>query len=242
MSNIEEYTEAQRVNFAAMKASPHFKLISLTDELYGRTYKIVAINSVSTYKYARFMLLGHQSLLAAASLIGQCQPMDAAAITRRAIEMTRIAFAIKHDKRGWEKWVDYTGRAERWASRQIGERPKPLVPIKYDIPDHPLIKELMDELGSLSDGYIHFTPEYYASQNWREVKDANPPRLELIYFISDVRVVERDMFLLAAVHLKMLLIFDECLDHALVADNEWKAILDGLVAEGEKLKQTLQMR
>jgi hypothetical protein len=232
---IEKYVETQRRNFEATKASPYFQLIRLADELYARTCQIVGISSIRTYQYARFILLGNQSLLSAATLIGQCQPMDAAAITRRAIEMTRVALAIKHDKDGWDKWVDYEARAERWETRQLGKKPERVVTIHYEIPDHPLLKELKDELGTLSDGYVHFSPEYYASQNWREIKDTDPPRMELVYFISDMRVIERDMHLLAATHLKMLLIFDECLDGLLSADKEWKAVRDKLIVLGEKL-------
>lgn len=67
--------------------------------------------------FGKFLLICHKSYLAAATLIGQAQPDDAAPITRRAIEVVKLADAIKTSPDFALKWTDYEKRLARWQAR-----------------------------------------------------------------------------------------------------------------------------
>ena len=70
------------------------------------------------------------------------QPDDAGPITRRAIEVVRLAAAMKADPAVAERWIAYEKRMERWQARDQGEMPRPLhIPIPAKTP---LVKQLMD--------------------------------------------------------------------------------------------------
>ena len=93
--SVEEYIEAQRHNIQEVARLPHFaQLIQQLDELYNHTISIFPSDAPG--RYIRFLLLFHKSFLSAATLIGQCQPDDAATITRRAMELSN---GTSNDKR-----------------------------------------------------------------------------------------------------------------------------------------------
>lgn len=241
--SIEDYAETQKANFQSIKKSPYFRLISLTDQLYSRSIDLVRASSALSHIYAKFILLGHQSLLSAATLIAQGQPHDAAPITRRAIEMARLSLGLKHNNQAYKKWLSYEARAARWQSRQTGKKPEWLPSIKYDLPrDHPILKELAQQLGTLSDGFVHFTPEYFANQNWREKKNTNRPEIQLIYFISDIKFIEGEMLPMAATHARILAIIEECLGYSFSTDSQWKDIRDMLYKDGSELSDWFKAR
>ena len=85
------------------------------------------------------------------------------------------------------------------------------------------------------DGFAHFTPEYYASQNWR-IKKTDPQfaTLELIYFISDKKTLERELILLADNHWQILNVIDHCMDYTFTNDKRWKSIQTELIEHGRK--------
>ena len=93
------------------------------------------------------------------------------------------------------------------------------------------------ELGILSDAYVHFTPEYFASQNWQDERETEQPMIRLSYFISDQRTIERELILLTWIHAKILRIIDECLDMALSRKETWRNLMTTLYKEGKRLSE-----
>ena len=169
-------------------------------------------------------------------MIAQCQPDDAAPITRRAIEIARICLASKHDDDNYERWLSYEKRYERWQKREKNEKPPYLPPIQLNLPDsHPILDDLMRKLGILFDAFVHFTPEYYSSLNWKDNRESEPPKIYLSYFISDQRVLERELLILAGSHVEFLQIIDECVDRYLYKQSTWKSLMSSLYKTGARL-------
>jgi hypothetical protein len=225
---ISRYVETQKSNLDRIATIAEFELVDLVEELYE-----FAISSWPTDippRYGRFLLLCHQGFLAAATLIAQAQPYEAAPITRRCIEIARVCLASKYDRKAEEKWLAYEKRDARWKARQTGSRPPRLPPIQYDIPvNHPLMKELNEQLGTLSDGSVHFTPEYYVSQNWKDQSETEPPHVNLSYFISEIRIIENELIILAGTHATILKIVDECIDRKLSGRKTWRTVTQRLL-------------
>jgi len=158
--------------------------------------------------------------LSALTLIGQTQPDDAAPISRRAIEATRLALAVKTNPKNAKKWCSYEQRMERWQARDRGEKPKTLTP-KLDLPrDHLIWTELGKFLGILSDSSVHLTPEYFGSQHWI----TSEAKMELRYFTADQRAIECSLITLNGIHASILRIFDECFDGHFFSDDQWKQV------------------
>lgn len=170
--------------------------------------------------FGQLLLICHKSFLLALTLIGQAQPDDAGPISRRAIEAARLALAVKRNPESAMKLAAYEQRMERWQAREKGEKPKTLSP-KFDLPrDHPFLTGLEMQIGILSDSSVHFTPEYFGSQLWIR----SEARIELRYFTSDQKTIERDLITLTGIHASILRIFDECLDGSFFLDNQWKKV------------------
>jgi hypothetical protein len=55
------------------------------------------------------------------------------------------------------------------------------------------MEDLENQWGFLSDVSCHFTPEYYAAQNWNTETDGE---VRLNYFIADVKVMRREPIIL----------------------------------------------
>jgi hypothetical protein len=239
--SLKEYIDAQGHNFKEVSRLPHFShLIEQIDRVYNHTLDIFP-NDVPA-RYIRFLLLFHKSFLSAVTLIGQCQPDDAAAITRRAIEVARICLASKHDENNYEKWLSYEKRYERWQKREKNEKPPPLPHIQLKLPDnHSILDDLMRQLGSYSDAFVHFTPEYYSSLKWKDDRESDPAKIVLSYFISDQRVLERELLTLAGDHAKFLQIIDECIDGYLHKQPTWKSLMSSLYNTGSKLGRLFEM-
>jgi hypothetical protein len=218
--SLESYIAAQRSNLESIKTLPHFSILALgMHELYEFSRSIIPRDTHPIF--SKFYLLCHKSFLSAVTLIGQCQPEDAAPITRRAVEICRISLALKFNEENWEKWTDFEKRLERWKQREEGKKPSPLYP-HIDLPDHPILKRLDPQRGMLSDAWIHFTPEFLNSQNWRDRREIEPPEIKLIYFITDQRMIERELILLVGIHLDFHYLFDECFDKAFTHNPEWQ--------------------
>lgn len=232
--SIDGYIEVQKSNLASIRRLPQFGLIDLVDKLYDRGIDLV--RSDSPPRYARFLLLAHQSFLSAATLIAQAQPFDAAPITRRAIEIARVCLASKYDKQIEENWLAFEKRMQRWQARRQGGKLNRLPSFRYDYQGRDsLMKSLNEQHGILSDGFAHFTPEYYASQNWRVKKtDAQYNFLELIYF-SDRKSLERELIILADNHAQILNVINHCVDYTFTKDEQWKSIATKLIEDGRKL-------
>jgi hypothetical protein len=242
--SIPEYIKAQRSNIESIINLPHFSILgSLVDQLYNDTVKLIKKDTAP--RYGRFLLLCHRSFLSAITLIGQAQPEDAAPITRRAIEIAKVCLASKFNEENASKWMAYEKRDARWKARLTGEKPPFLPPIKLDLPaNHPTLAELEKDFGMLSDAYVHFTPEFYGSQNWRNQHetDSNTAMVYLSYFTSDQRTIERELILLIGAHIKILQVLDECLEWAFSQNVEWQTLMVTLCREGNELKRQYSIK
>lgn len=218
-ASLVEYCNTQKANLReALRFEPFALLIAAMQNLYEVSIRLVPKDNF----FGQFVLTGHSAFLAAASLIGQAQPYEAMPISRRAIEMVRVAAAVKEDPKSAEEWVAYQQRAARWLARQRGQKPKPLkVNLKVS---HPLVNELMSDYGILSDAAVHFTPEHLASLGWEQ----RPNMLFLNYFIGEQRTMEREIILLVGIHARILRILSHCLDNVFSKDAEWSRLMADL--------------
>lgn len=232
---MDRYFEAQRRNSDAGRQLPLFReLVGSAD----RAYTAIIGNHPTRVSpiFGQFILICHKHLLSAAALITQAQPDDGTAITRRAIEVARTALAIKLDAANAELWIAFQQRHERWVKRQQSEKPKTFHVRFEAIKGEPLMDELDHMLGILSDSAVHFTPEYSASLDWEErIVGSGNAEIILNYFHRDVREVERGLIFLGAAHLKILEVFDRCLDGWLRSTpSVWEA-LSALISTGRRL-------
>lgn len=218
---FNEYIEAQRRN---LESALKFELFGDTCPLMDKLYEI-SIDSVPNDQspvFGQFLLICHKSFLAAATLIGQAQPDDAGPITRRAIEVVRLAAAMKTDPGIAEQWVAFEERMARWEARNEGEKPRTLhIPIPVT---HPLVKELMDSWGAISDADVHFTPEYFHSLRW-EKRDE---KMFLHYFTGAQRTIETAIIQLLGTHMMMLRVLNDCVEGAFERSDDWRRVRDQL--------------
>ncbi len=157
---------------------------------------------------ARMVSTCHQSLYSAASCIARGVPLDAAAASRRALEAARTALAIKLDPKNAERWTAFEVRMARWQSHRANEK-LPKLKIEFKVLEgDPLAEELQQEMGMLSDGAVHFTPEYLSRLDFQERKRGTEIHSE--YLETDDREIAGDLKMLAAVHLLILKALDRC--------------------------------
>ena len=126
---------------------------------------------------------------------------------------------------------------KRWKAREEGTRPAPYSTPKIELPEnHRVLNELNTFLGVLSDSYVHFTPEFDESQNWKVTSEGESISFYLNYFTSEQKTIERELIRLAEAHGYVILIFDECLNGALREKGCWKTILDRFLKVINELK------
>lgn len=175
--------------------------------------------------FGKTLLLCHKDFLTGSANIGRRHPDDAAAITRRAIEMASVAIAVKRDPDNVQRWRADEARLARWEARAADERPKPFhADVRYPR-DHPGLEQLRRLLGILSDAFIHFTPEYFfEGHDWRETTSGESGAIELPYLTIDQRRIEHALLITGDAHAKIVDIHDECLDGAFSADDSWRRL------------------
>jgi hypothetical protein len=230
---FQDFITAQQRN---LESALKFELFGATCPLMDKLYEL-SVATVPKDKspfFGQFLLVCHKSFLAAATLIGQGQPDDSAPITRRAIEVVRLAAAIKVDPKFAKEWLAYEKRQERWDARDKGEKPKSLhIPVPVT---HPLVKQLMDTWGIFSDGEVHVTPEYFGSLGWEKGDD----RMFLQDFTGDQRTTEAAIVLLLGAHMMMLRVLDECLDGSFTRSDAWREISDQLYVRAKPWADKLE--
>jgi hypothetical protein len=236
--SLDGYVDAQQKNFEAIKESPHYsRLIETIDRLY-RTTLALGSSHCPRLCFGKMLLMCHKSLLSAATLIARGQPDDAALISRRAIEIGQLAVAVHLDSQNYVKWLNEQRRTARWEERMKGQRPKSEPPHKWskDVLEHPLLAELRTFLGILSDSYAHFTPEFEGNLQWaEEVEPGKNATISLEYFDTTKRVIHGGFLNLAAIHLKLLDIFNACFKDGLLHDGAWVLLKNTAWAIGTEL-------
>ncbi|MSP42830.1 MAG: hypothetical protein EXR08_05620 [Alphaproteobacteria bacterium] len=93
--------------------------------------------------------------------------------------------------------------------------------------EHPLVHQLMDSWGIISDLAVHFTPEYlHAVLQWEE-RDG---KMLLHYFARDQKTIEDAITELIGTHMLMLRVLDDCMDQAFSNSPAWLKLRDQLQA------------
>lgn len=233
---LEDYLTAEKANIQQIRNLPAFSiLMPLVNQLYNLSIDLVSSNSSPFY--GKCLLLCHKGFLSAASLIGRALPEDSSAVTRRAIEIAEVAFAVKYDKENYETWLSYEQRMARWDARAAEQKPKKPIFPKLNIPtDLPVFEYLKKSKGIYSDSDVHFTPEYLEIREWKE----GDSKLSLNYFTSDQRTLSRSVVDLTGTHRMLLLIFDKCMDEAFSTNEEWQRLNDELQTKGQLFAQKFE--
>lgn len=215
---MDEYLKAQRENLdQGVGTAIYRELVGAIDDAYRAAFGKAPENTQLVY--IRMLLICHKSLLSAASLIAQAQPDDSVAITRRAIEATKVALAIHANSENGKKWLAFDERQARWTARNQGEKPK-FFKVQFEsIHGDTLIDTLDRFIGILSDARVHFTPEFYSTLVW-EVRQTSSEKGEVFlnYFQPNFRELEREFITLGAVHGTILNAFNRCFEGALTSD------------------------
>jgi hypothetical protein len=201
--------------------------------LYSRSIDLI-VGTGDTLLFVESLLMCHKAFLCAAATIGRRHPDDAASITRRAIETALLAIAVKSDKGNFREWQAYEVRSKRWEDRHSGKKPASFSP-KLKYPDHFLVERLRHQFGTLSDAFVHYTPEFAAGQEWRKVKRGGGGYLELPYLTTDQRMIEQQLILLGGVHVNILDLLAECFDFLFAKDQQWVAIRKDVQRRAEAL-------
>jgi hypothetical protein len=225
--SIEVYVATQQLNYDTIKGSLHFsRLIETVDHLYRTTIDLVP-QCCPRLCFGKMLLMCHKSLLSAATLIARGQPEDVAAISRRAIEIGQLAVAVHLDSQNYVKWLDEKRKMARWDQRLKGELPGNDPGNKWgkDVLSHPLLADLRTCLGVLSDTDAHFTPEFEGNLPWsEEIRPGEGATIMLSYFDTTVPTINLAFVNLAAIHLKLLEIFDTCFNEGLRKDGGWQLL------------------
>lgn len=220
---MEGYFKTQRSNLEQIRDFNAFAdLLGSIDQLYGLSVDLVP----KDHWFGRFVLICHKEFLAAASLIAQGQPLDSVPVTRRAIDAIRVATAIKENPDSAKQWLAFAERHARWLARQKGGKVPQLPTLNVPVA-HPVTHALIEEYRILSDSATHFSPEYFASLDWK-VQDG---QLFLNYF-SDARTTEQHIVYLATAHVQILQVLDFCLDGTLSKFERWVKSMEEVYRKG----------
>jgi hypothetical protein len=235
---LDEFIEAQGRNLAQAWSLPVVgELIVPFVALYEQSKDLIP-GSAAPY-YGHLFLLCERSFLSAVSQILRLVPDDSAGSTRRAVEMARVALAVKHNRTNYDVWLAYEERMARWESRGRREKPRPVSP-KYDFPEeHNVLAQLSQALGTLSDLAVHFTPEFLAHlQPKAEKQTETYVTMSVPFFVTDRPRLFLDLMYCIAIHGFILTAFDECFEWAFRRDGAWVTEFDRLatVAESWSIK------
>ena len=177
----------------------------------------------------RLFLLCHRSFLLASVLIVEGHPEDSAPVTRRAIEMVKLAVAFVHDPSNVERWTQAEARSSRWDARLEERKPRRLE-VRLEMPaDNKLLNALGRWEGIYSDAGVHLTPEYLESSPL----ELRPDQIFLSYFVNDQDHIARLMRSCAATHLQILQLFNETFGGAFQTSKEWCDAMNEVIQRGE---------
>jgi hypothetical protein len=177
----------------------------------------------------RLFLLCHRSFLLASVLIAEGHPEDSAPVTRRAIEMARLAVAFMHDPKNVDRWTQEEARSSRWDARLAEIKPRRLQ-VKLELPvDNKLLDTLGRWEGIYSDAGVHLTPEYLGSFPFE--RRAN--EIFLSYFVNDQDHIARQMRSCVTTHLQILQLFNQALGGVLQTSKEWCDAMNEVIQRGQ---------
>jgi hypothetical protein len=200
--SMEEFVQAHVVNLQANARRPYFEqLIGALEGAYRAAVEALPVIGAPIV-FGRFLLICDKSMRTAAMLIAGCQPEDSVGITRRALECAKTALAIKLNDANVANWLAEEERLARWAARREGKRPKSFRVDLESVKGDPLVDQLGDIIGALSDASVHFTPEFYGNLAWEvNIREDGPGgHIFLNYFHTSDREIERAFLSLCAAH------------------------------------------
>lgn len=242
--SITEFTAAAAKNFALISQSPYYvDGVGSLDALYAIAIRTVPPEGFPVF-YGRLLLICHKSMVSAANLIASCLPEDSVGITRRATEAAKVANAIHLNDKNAQQWLAEDKRHERWLQRQEGEIPKNFHVQFEDLKGDDLNAALGVFMGILSDAYLHFTPEFYATLGWQVITKPEGPGgyMHLSYFQPDVRELERHFMLLTSIHGKILAVFDRCYGGRFMQTDEYQKASDTFLSNSKRLNNDYQQK
>ena len=225
--NLYGFLRVQNDHIKVNLASEQFKaLIPPVNEAYEAAR--LEVSKEVDLTTIQLLLLCHRSFLLAVSLIAGGHPNDAGSVTRRAIEMAKIAFALVYDSENFDRWVNYNVRSGRWAAWSADKKPPRLfTDLKFPKP-HSLLDALGKEEGMYSDMGVHCTPEFIAHYPFEQQEK----QLFLSYFVADRDHLNRSLRISVATHLQILQLFNETLRGALDRSARWVEAMGKIAAAG----------
>jgi hypothetical protein len=178
--------------------------------------------------------LCHRSFLTAIGTIARGQPDEAGAVSRRALEMAKVAIAVKHDPANADAWAAYDERLARWKLREQGGKPSPIYP-KLTYPEkHALLEQIRSFMGMLSDSEVHFTPEFLGQQKLERL----PEHLLVPYFVTEPADIDQAARLVASSHVLVLQAFDEAFGRTFAAAEPFRQAMHTLSTTAQRLATT----
>jgi hypothetical protein len=189
---------------------------------------------------ARILLTCHQSMYSAASSIARGVPLDAAAASRRALEGARTALAIKIDRKNAVRWTAFEERLSRWDARKEDEKP-PKLKIEYEaLNGDALAEKLATFIGILSDGAVHFTPEFLSRIDFQNRNHG--AQVFSDYLEADDQKIAGDIKILGVVHLLILKTLDRVCDGGLSMSHEFPIAIQEIAAAAKEVYQRYPFR
>jgi len=102
--SLHEFMAAQAQNAQTFSQAPHFaSLVPLVDRMYTTACRIASERHSPTL--VKLMMVCHREFLVAASQIQRGLPFDSHANTRRAVEIAKVALAVKRNRANADKWL-----------------------------------------------------------------------------------------------------------------------------------------
>jgi hypothetical protein len=232
--SLSDFMAAQSKNAAALATTPHFaSLVPLVDRMYDAAAQLAAPEHSPTL--VKLLMVCHREFLVAAGQIIRGLPFDSHANTRRAVEVAKVALAIKRNRANVQEWLKEDLRQRRWSAREEGKKPERLPSVRFpELDNDPLMQDLQQYFGIASDTFVHFTPEFFALQEFSETPDGDGNVSIGLNYITSNREILLHAAMLCGLHVRILRVFDAVFDGVLSGDAGWKllrATLDQLATD-----------
>lgn len=157
--------------------------------------------------FPRLLMVCRMSMLSAAAIIAERQPLNSAGITRRAVEAAILLLEIQADPEVNKTWQAEQQRSDRWEARLQNQKPPRLDLPKPNMAGDELYAQLRLLFGTISDSDLHLTPEYLYQQDFEVEGGSGETVMTLNYFHRNGQEVERSLLGFATAHMLVLKAF-----------------------------------
>jgi hypothetical protein len=222
--SLTEFLDAQAKHAESLGQSPHFaSLVPLVDRMYRIASEIAA--STGPLTAAKLLILCHREFLISATQIQRALPFDSHANTRRAVEIAKIALALKRNLNNVEKWLQEDVRRRRWDARREGRKPERLPPVQLiELDEDPLWVPLREYFGVASDVYVHFTPEFLGQQPFSISASEEGKQILFLGYFAQEQDIFSHAIMLCGLHIRILLVFDAVFEGHITEDAGWRLL------------------